>query len=85
VATCGFIKSIDDPITNYLPELKGQGFESIMIKNLLTMGSGIRYRGVGAAGDFIHLNWLRSPPNRCSPRSAAPQTPPSRATVRGPV
>jgi CubicO group peptidase (beta-lactamase class C family) len=40
----GFIKSVDDPITNYLPELNGRGFESITIKNLLTMGSGIRYR-----------------------------------------
>ncbi len=41
----GFIKSVDDPITNYLPELKEQpGFDSITIKNLLTMGSGIRYR-----------------------------------------
>jgi CubicO group peptidase (beta-lactamase class C family) len=41
----GFIKSVDDPITDYLPELKGQpGFDSITIKNLLTMGSGIRYR-----------------------------------------
>jgi len=40
-----FIKSVDDPITNYLPELKGQSaFDSITIKNLLTMGSGIRYR-----------------------------------------
>lgn len=40
----GYIKSIDDPIVNYLPELKGQGFDLITIKNLLTMGSGIRYR-----------------------------------------
>ncbi len=41
----GVIKSVDDPISNYLPELKGQpGFDSITIKNLLTMGSGIRYR-----------------------------------------
>ncbi len=40
----GFIKSVDDPIVNYLPELKGQGFDPITIKNLLTMGSGIRYR-----------------------------------------
>ena len=40
----GHIKSIDDPITNYLPELKGRGYDSITIKNLLTMGSGIRYR-----------------------------------------
>ena len=40
----GAIKSLDDPITNYLPELKGQGFDAITIRNLLTMGSGIRYR-----------------------------------------
>jgi CubicO group peptidase (beta-lactamase class C family) len=40
----GYIKSLDDPITNYLPELKGQGFDAITIRNLLTMGSGIRYR-----------------------------------------
>jgi CubicO group peptidase (beta-lactamase class C family) len=40
----GFIKSVDDPITSYLPELAEQGFASITIKNLLTMRSGIRYR-----------------------------------------
>jgi CubicO group peptidase (beta-lactamase class C family) len=40
----GYIKSVDDPITNYLPELKDQGFDAITIRNLLTMGSGIRYR-----------------------------------------
>jgi len=39
------IKSIDDPITDYLPELKAQqGFDAITIRNLLTMGSGIQYR-----------------------------------------
>lgn len=40
----GKIKSIDDPILTYLPELKGQGMDSITVRNLLTMGSGIRYR-----------------------------------------
>ena len=40
----GYIKSLDDPITNYLPELKGRGFDTITIRNLLTMGSGIQYR-----------------------------------------
>jgi CubicO group peptidase (beta-lactamase class C family) len=40
----GYIKSLDDPITNYLPELKGKGFNAITIRNLLTMGSGIEYR-----------------------------------------
>jgi CubicO group peptidase (beta-lactamase class C family) len=34
----GYIKSLDGPITNYLPELKDQGFGSITIRNLLTMG-----------------------------------------------
>jgi CubicO group peptidase (beta-lactamase class C family) len=40
----GYIKSVDDPIVNYLPELKDRGFDTITIRNLLTMGSGIRYR-----------------------------------------
>lgn len=40
----GYIKGLDDPITNYLPELKDRGFDTITIRNLLTMGSGIRYR-----------------------------------------
>ncbi len=40
----GFIRSVDDPIITYLPELKDRGFDTITIRNLLTMGSGIRYR-----------------------------------------
>jgi CubicO group peptidase (beta-lactamase class C family) len=40
----GHIKSLDDSIVNYIPELKGQGFDAITIRNLLTMGSGIQYR-----------------------------------------
>ena len=40
----GYIKSLDDPVTNYLPELKDQGFSAVTIRNLLTMGSGIQYR-----------------------------------------
>jgi CubicO group peptidase (beta-lactamase class C family) len=40
----GFIKSLNDPITAYLPELKDQGFDPITIRDLLTMGSGIQYR-----------------------------------------
>lgn len=40
----GYIKSLDDPIVNYLPELKDQGFGAITIRNLLSMRSGIQYR-----------------------------------------
>ncbi len=39
----GYIGSVDDPIIVYLPELKGKGFDSITIRHLLLMSSGIRY------------------------------------------
>lgn len=39
----GFIKSVDEPITNYLPELKKNGFEKVTISNLLNMTSGIQF------------------------------------------
>ncbi len=40
----GSIKSVDDPIVSYLPELKGRGFDPITIRQLLMMQSGIYYR-----------------------------------------
>jgi len=41
----GYIKSLDDPITNYLPELaeRDSRFQQITIRNLLEMNSGIRF------------------------------------------
>ena len=39
----GHIKSIDEPITNYIPELEGEGFESITIRHLISMSSGLKY------------------------------------------
>lgn len=39
----GLIKSVDDPITNYIPELKNNGFEKVTIKHLLQMTSGIKF------------------------------------------
>ena len=45
----GYIKSVNEPITNYIPELlkKDKRFESITIRNLLTMSSGIKYEEGG--------------------------------------
>jgi CubicO group peptidase (beta-lactamase class C family) len=45
----GYIKSVDEPITNYIPELlkKDKRFEEITIRNLLTMSSGIKYEEGG--------------------------------------
>jgi CubicO group peptidase (beta-lactamase class C family) len=44
-----YIKSVNEPITNYIPELlkKDERFESITIRNLLTMSSGIKYEEDG--------------------------------------
>ncbi len=46
----GYIGSVDDPITEYIPELQGQGMEEITIRHLLTMSSGLKYSGEGGGG-----------------------------------
>jgi CubicO group peptidase (beta-lactamase class C family) len=45
----GYIKSVNEPITNYIPGLlkKDKRFESITIRHLLTMSSGIKYEEGG--------------------------------------
>jgi CubicO group peptidase (beta-lactamase class C family) len=45
----GYIKSVDEPITNYIPELlkKDKRFKAITIRDLLTMSSGINYEEGG--------------------------------------
>lgn len=39
----GYIKSVDDYVTVYLTELKGSAFDSVRIRHLLTMTSGIKW------------------------------------------
>lgn len=39
----GFIKSLDDPLTNYIPELAGSGYAEVSVRQLLTMTSGVRW------------------------------------------
>lgn len=39
----GFIQSLDDPVTRYIPELEGSGYDGVTIKQLLTMTSGVRW------------------------------------------
>ena len=45
----GFIKSVDEPVTNYLPEMKKNGFDKVTIKHLLQMTSGIKFREKGVS------------------------------------
>lgn len=39
----GFIRSVDDPVTRYIPELAGSGYDGVTIAQLLTMTSGVRW------------------------------------------
>jgi CubicO group peptidase (beta-lactamase class C family) len=39
----GYIKSVDEPVTRYIPELAGSGYDGVSIAQLLTMTSGVRW------------------------------------------
>ena len=39
----GLIKSIDEPIVKYIPELQKNGFEKVTIKHLLQMTSALKF------------------------------------------
>jgi len=39
----GYIKSIDDPVTRYIPKLKGSAYEGVTVRQLLTMTSGVKW------------------------------------------
>ena len=39
----GLIRSIDDPITRYLPELAGSAYDGVTVRQVLTMTSGVRW------------------------------------------
>ena len=60
----GKIASINEPITNYLPDLKENGFENITIDHLLNMTSGIEFNEsyinpFGHAASFYYGTNLR--------------------------
>lgn len=39
----GYIKSIDDPVTTYIPDLAGGGYDGVTVRQLLTMTSGVKW------------------------------------------
>ena len=39
----GYIKSIDDKVSDYIPDLKGSVYDDVTIKQLLTMTSGVKW------------------------------------------
>jgi CubicO group peptidase (beta-lactamase class C family) len=39
----GYIKSLDEPVTRYIPQLKGSGYDGVNIRQLVTMTSGVKW------------------------------------------
>jgi CubicO group peptidase (beta-lactamase class C family) len=39
----GHIKSLEDPITHYLPQLTGSAYDGVTVRNLLQMASGVKW------------------------------------------
>lgn len=39
----GFIKSVDEPVTKYIPDLAGSAYDGVTIAQLLTMTSGVKW------------------------------------------
>lgn len=39
----GFIHSLDDPVTRYVPALRGSAYEGVSVRDVLMMASGVRW------------------------------------------
>ncbi len=39
----GYIGGLEDPLTQYIPQLTGSGYDGVSVKQLLTMQSGVRW------------------------------------------
>ncbi|WP_254020279.1 serine hydrolase domain-containing protein [Mesorhizobium escarrei] len=45
----GHVKSVNDPVTSYIPELKGSAYEGVSVRQLMTMTSGVKFDD-----DYVH-------------------------------
>ena len=53
----GLIGSVDEPVTKYIPELKGSGYDNVPIKAILQMSSGVAWKEDydGGISDFSYM------------------------------
>jgi CubicO group peptidase (beta-lactamase class C family) len=58
----GLIKSLDEPVTTYQPELKGSAYDGVTIRHLLQMSSGVAWseRPVDPQSDVSQLSRLNA-------------------------
>lgn len=80
----GYIRSLGEPVTRYLPQLKGSAYDGVTVAQLLAMRSGARWNEDYAdpASDVVRLYAFRPPAGedrtiaymRRLPRAAPPGT-----------
>lgn len=80
----GAIRSLDDPVTRYVPDLAGSGYDGVTVRQVLTMSSGVRWDETytSPTSDIARLYLQATPPGsdptihylRTLPREAAPGT-----------
>ncbi len=78
----GHIKSIEDPVTRYIPELAGSGYDGVTVRQILTMTSGVRWNEDYTDPNSDVASMYKVPPGpgedatvaylRTLPREAAP-------------
>lgn len=57
----GRIKSLDEPITTYLPELKGSGYDGVPISDILEMSSGVKFNEEYGKGESdVVIMWRKT-------------------------
>ncbi len=54
----GLIDSLDDPVSNYLPELAGSGYDRATIRDVLRMRSGVEWLEVYEFGSDTQLTYV---------------------------
>ena len=80
----GYIRSLNDPVTRYIAGLRGSAYDSVTVRQLLTMTSGVRWTEVytDTASDAWRFYAERAPPGKTRtvsymrklPREAPPGT-----------
>jgi CubicO group peptidase (beta-lactamase class C family) len=49
----GFIQSLDDKVSVYIPELKGSAYDDVSVRQLLTMTSGVKWNEDYSRPEFV--------------------------------
>ena len=57
----GAIRSLEDQVTSYLPELKGTAYDDVTIRQVMTMTSGVRWHEDYTSADADNVRLYTSP------------------------